>query len=151
MFSKPLVLPTTSDKRLRMKPFPLNGYFQNKVSKREPSLSLTRSRSVSLSCSKLRNKAYLFPNQNKSFDVQFDTNTKEVKGLFGFAEGKKGHLVLASVSCKWLMNQQKLTGRGVNQHRVKWSRCQKAGQIGNLLRCLWRIFPEKVTKYCDCK
>ena len=110
---------------------------------REPSLSLTRLGSVSLSCSKLRNKAYLFPNQNKSLDVQFDTNTEKSRASLGLLKERKGHLVLASASCKWLMNQEKLTGRGVNQHRAKWSRCQKAGQIGNLLRCLWRIFPEK--------
>ena len=77
---------------------------------REPSLSLTRLGSVSLSCSKLRNKAYLFPNQNKSFDVQFDINTKEVKGLFGFAEGKEG----TSSSCKCqlqMINESTQTNR----------------------------------------
>ena len=77
---------------------------------REPSLSLTRLGSVSLSCSKLRNKAYLFPNQNKSFNVQFDINTKEVKGLFGFAEGKEG----TSSSCKCqlqMINESTQTNR----------------------------------------
>lgn len=76
---------------------------------------------------------------------------KKSRASLSLLKERKGHLVLASASCKWLMNQENLTGRGVNQHRVKWPRCQKAGQIGNLLRCSWRIFPEKVTKYCDWK
>lgn len=69
----------------------------------------------------------------------------------GLLKERKWHPVLVSANGKWLMNQQKPTRRGVNQHRVKWSRCQKAEQRGNLLWCLWRIFPGKVTKYCDCK
>lgn len=100
MFSKSLALPTTSDKKdyYELSSIPLNRSFQSKVSNsvREPLLSRTRLGSFSLSCAKQRNKAYLFPNQNKSLNVQFDTNTKEVKGLFGFAEGKE----VTSSSCE---------------------------------------------------
>lgn len=109
---------------------------------------------LSLSHSKLSNKAYLFSDQNKSLNVQCDTNYKTLqkksRASLGLLKGRRGHLAPVRANCEWLMNQQ-TNKKGHKSTQGQVVQISKGRANRQFVVMFMDVLPGKITKHCDGK